>query len=200
MPISSMARDVPCDISNNSFYGPINSNFRSMIPNDRDLTNPSGGRCAPQGPKGGYVVVTRATANKRGEASLRQNCFTLNQEMECTANETQRSSDECLAFCSMSRELGPCDGHGACVPPQAGAAEARFTFECDDGFVPTNGILGSTCARPAPPPAAALSTGAVVGIAVGSAAALALLLAFIVALLWPRQRSEPPPHFHPASS
>ncbi|CAI5930855.1 unnamed protein product [Closterium sp. NIES-64] len=216
------------DISNNSFYGPINSNFRSMIPDNgallniagnffygdpmlyadgcqfcpsgviqplvltpADLIYTSGGRCVPGG-AGGYVEMTRAGANKKGEASLRQNCFTLSQDMECTANETQRSSDECLAFCSMSRELGPCDGHGACVPPQAGAAEARFTCECDDGFVPTNGSLGSTCARPAPPPAAALSTGAVVGIAVGSAAAFALLLALIVALLWPRQRRESP--------
>ncbi|CAI5481827.1 unnamed protein product [Closterium sp. Yama58-4] len=209
------------DISNNSFYGPINSNFRSMIPDNGallniagnffygdpmlyadgcqfcpsgviqplvllpgDLTLPSGGRCMLNG----GVQMTRAGANKQGQASLRQNCFTLNKQMECTANETQRSSDECLAFCSMSRELGPCDGHGACVPPQVGAAEARFTCECDDGFVPTNGTLGSTCARPAPPPAAALSTGAVVGIAVGSAAAFALLLALVVALLWPRQR------------
>ncbi|CAI5499925.1 unnamed protein product [Closterium sp. Naga37s-1] len=214
------------DISNNSFYGPINSNFRSMIPDNRallniagnffygdpmlyadgcqfcpsggiqplvltsaDLTFPSGGRCAPQG-LGGFVQTIRAGANKRGKASLRQNCFTLNKQMECTANEMQRSSDECLAFCSMSRKLGPCDGNGACVPPQAGAAEARFTCECDDGFVPTNGTLGSTCARPAPPPAAALSMGAVVGIAVGSAAAFALLLTLVVALLWPRQRRK----------
>ncbi|CAI5930718.1 unnamed protein product [Closterium sp. NIES-64] len=212
------------DISNNSFYGEINSNFRSMIPDNgallniagnffygdpmlyadgcqfcpsgiiqplvlapNDLVFPSGGRCGPQR-EGGFFQAARAGANKQGDASLRRNCFTLNKQMECTANETQRSSDECLAFCSMSRELGPCDGHGACVPPQAGAAEARFTCECDDGFVPTNGSLGSTCARPAPPPAAALSTGAVVGIAVGSAAAFALLLALIVALLWPRQR------------
>ncbi|CAI5505184.1 unnamed protein product [Closterium sp. Naga37s-1] len=154
-----------------------------------DLIYTSGGRCGPGG-SGGYVEMTRAGANKKGEASLRGNCFTLSKQMECTANETQRSSDECLAFCSMSRELGPCDGHGACVPPQAGAAEACFTCECDDGFVTTNGTLGSTCARPAPPPAAALSTGAVVGIAVGSAAAFALLLALVVALLWPRQRRE----------
>ncbi|CAI5499922.1 unnamed protein product [Closterium sp. Naga37s-1] len=97
-----------------------------------------------------------AGANKHGEASLRQNCFTVRQEMECTSNEMQRSSDECLTFCSMSRELGPCDGHGACVPPHAGAAEARFTCECDDGFVTANGTLGSTCARPAPPPAAGM--------------------------------------------
>ncbi|CAI5505202.1 unnamed protein product [Closterium sp. Naga37s-1] len=214
------------DISNSSFYGPINSNFRSMIPDNGallniagnffysdpmlyadgcqfcpsgviqplvltldDLTGPSGGRCGPQG-LGGFVETTRAGANKRAEASLRRNCFTLNKQMECTANETQRSSDECLAFCSMSRELGQCDGHGACVPPQAGAAEARFTCECDDGFVPTNGTLGSTCARPAPLPPQALSTGAVVGIAVGSAAAFALLLTLVFTLLWPRQRRK----------
>ncbi|CAI5533804.1 unnamed protein product [Closterium sp. Naga37s-1] len=187
--------------------------IQPLVLTPADLTNPTGGRCRPQG-DGAIIEMTRAGANKRGEASLRQNCFTLNKQMECTANETQRSSDECLAFCSMSRELGPCDGHGACVPPQAGAAEARFTCECDDGYVPTNGTLGSTCARPAPPPAAgtlcsvfaclaptppcptrthpphkvALSTGAVVGIAVGSAAAFALILALVVALLWPRQR------------
>ncbi|CAI5930686.1 unnamed protein product [Closterium sp. NIES-64] len=212
------------DISNNSFYGPINSNFRSMIPDNGALLNiagnffygdpmlyadgcqfcpsqitqshrldrgelffPGESRCALRFMQG-YITDIAQAAEKRGQASLQENCFTLNKQMECTANETLRSSDECLAFCSMSRELGPCDGHGACVPPQAGAAEARFTCECDDGFVTTNGTLGSTCARPAPPPAAALSTGAVVGIAVGSAAAFALLLALIVALLWPRQR------------
>ncbi|CAI5481855.1 unnamed protein product, partial [Closterium sp. Yama58-4] len=212
------------DISNNSFYGPINSNFRSMIPGNgallniagnffygdpmlyadgcqfcpsnvtqshllgrEELVSPGQSRCALRFMQG-YITDIVQAADKHGEASLRRNCFTLNKQMECTANETQRSSDECLAFCSMSRELGPCDGHGACVPPQAGAAEARFTCECDDGFVPTNGTLGSTCARPAPPPPSALSTGAVVGIAVGSAAAFALLLALVVALLWPRQR------------
>ncbi|CAI5533797.1 unnamed protein product [Closterium sp. Naga37s-1] len=219
------------DISNNSFYGPINSNFRSMIPDNGALLNiagnffygdrmlyadgcqfcpsqitqshrldrgelffPGESRCALRFMQG-YITDIAQAADKRGQASLRENCFTLNKQMECTANETQRSSDECLAFCSMSRELGPCDGHGACVPPQAGAAEARFTCECDDGFVTTNSTLGSTCARPAPPPAAALSTGAVVGIAVGSAAAFALLLALIVALLWPRQRREALPLF-----
>ncbi|CAI5505176.1 unnamed protein product [Closterium sp. Naga37s-1] len=212
------------DISNNSFYGPINSNFRSMIPDNGALLNlagnffygdpmlyadgcqfcpshitqshvldldelhfPAQSRCALRNLQN-FITQKAQGADKRGEASLRENCFTLNKQMECTANETQRSSDECLAFCSMSRELGPCDGHGACVPPQGGAAEARFMCECDDGFVPTNGTLGSTCARPTPPPAAALSTGAVVGIAVGSAAAFALLLALVVALLWPRQR------------
>ncbi|CAI7770946.1 unnamed protein product [Closterium sp. NIES-54] len=210
------------DISNNSFYGPINSNFRSMIPDNGALLNiagnffygdpmlyadgcqfcpsnvtqshlldryelnfPGQSRCAIRLMQG-YIMDIAQSADKRGEASLRQNCFTLSKQMGCTANETQRSSDKCLAFCSMSRELGPCDGHGACVPPQAGAAEARFTCECDDGFVTTNGTLGSTCARPAPPPAAwvmleqplcppspsaplspALSTGAVVGFAVG---------------------------------
>ncbi|CAI5930915.1 unnamed protein product [Closterium sp. NIES-64] len=185
------------DISNNSFYGPINSNFRSMIPDNGALLNIAGNffygdpMLYADGcqfcPSGGIQPLTiRAGANKRGKASLRQNCFTLNKQMECTANETQRSSDECLAFCSMSRELGPWDEHGACVPPQVRAAEARFTCECDDGFVPTNSTLGSTCARPAPPPAAALSMGAVVGIA----AAFALLLTLVVALLWPRQHRK----------
>ncbi|GJP71416.1 hypothetical protein CLOP_g2246 [Closterium sp. NIES-67] len=208
------------DISNNSFYGPINSNFHGMIPNDGALLNiagnyfygdpmlyadgcqfcPSGsiepdaldivevgmdrmGRC------GERPFQALPGANKQGSASLRLNCFTLSAQLECTANETQRSNDACLAFCSMSRELGPCDGHGACVPPQAGAAGAGFTCECDHGYVTANGSLGSTCARPSPPPQqVSLSTGAVVGISVGSAAAFALLLALIVALLWPKQR------------
>ncbi|CAI5993837.1 unnamed protein product [Closterium sp. NIES-65] len=127
--------------------------IQPLVLTPADLTNPTGGRCRPQG-DGAIIEMTRAGANKRGEASLRQNVFTLNKQMECTANETQRSNDECLAFCSLSRKLGPYDGHGACLPPQAGAAEARFTCECYDGYVPTNGTLGSTCARPAPPPAA----------------------------------------------
>ncbi|GJP30361.1 hypothetical protein CLOM_g792 [Closterium sp. NIES-68] len=212
------------DISNNSFYGPININFRSMIPNNNALLNiagnyfygdpmlyadgcqfcpsnitqshvlgiselnyPGGSRCGLRFMQGFITEITSIT-NKRGEASLRQNCFTLKRELECTTNETQRTNDACLAFCSMSRELGPCDGHGACVPPQAGAAGAGFRCECDHGYVTANGSLGSTCARPSPSPPAALSTGAVVGIAVGSAAAFALLLALVVALLWPKQR------------
>ncbi|CAI5930690.1 unnamed protein product [Closterium sp. NIES-64] len=134
------------DISNNSFYCPINSNFRSMIPDNGVLLNiagnffygdpmlyadgcqfcpsqitqshrldrgelffPGESRCALRFMQG-YLTDIAQTADKHGEASLRGNCFTLNKQMECTANETQRSSDECLAFCSLSRELGRATG------------------------------------------------------------------------------------------
>ncbi|CAI7891823.1 unnamed protein product, partial [Closterium sp. NIES-54] len=206
------------DISNNSFYGHINTNFRSMVPDDNGLLNiasnyfygdptlyadgcqfcPSGvilphvleepykgwnnaGRC-------GYSAAQEG-ARKQGRASVRLNCFALNQQAGCTANETQRGNETCLSFCSMSREQGPCDGHGACVPVQAGAADGGFMCECEEGFVTINGTFGSTCARPSPPTSAGLSTGAVVGIAIGSAATIALL-ALVVALLWPKQRKR----------
>ncbi|CAI5993833.1 unnamed protein product [Closterium sp. NIES-65] len=101
------------DISNNSFYCPINSNFRSMIPDNGVLLNIAG------------------------------NFF---------YGDPMLYADGCQFCPSQITQSHRLDR--ACVPPQAGAAEARFTCECDDGFVPTNGTLGSTCARPAPPPAA----------------------------------------------
>ncbi|CAI5459808.1 unnamed protein product [Closterium sp. Yama58-4] len=230
------------DISNNSFYGHINTNFRNMVPTDNGLLNiasnyfygdpslyangcvfcPNGvippdvledpyGDSGSGGQCGGSSTLVGF--RKQGRASVRLNCFALNDQAGCTANETQRGDEACLSFCSMSREQGPCDGHGACVPVQAGAADGGFTCECEEGFVTVNGTFGSTCARPSPPlsvvlhwpktpphtpflPAVStptssgLSTGAVVGIAIGSAAAFALLLALVVALLWPKQRKK----------
>ncbi|CAI5979756.1 unnamed protein product [Closterium sp. NIES-64] len=135
------------------------------------------------------LAFERSAANKRGQASLRGNCFSVGEQQSCTANETQRSAAECRGFCSLSEELGPCDGHGACVPvvQTAGPGEG-FVCECEEGYVAVNGSSGPTCARPPPPPSSSLSTGALVGIAVGSAAALSLLLALIVVVIWPKQR------------
>ncbi|CAI5948709.1 unnamed protein product [Closterium sp. NIES-64] len=114
--------------------GPI----QPLLLTPSDLVSPSRGRCGPEG-VGGFEQMTHAAANKQGEATVRRNCFTVRQQMGCTANETQHSSDECLAICSLSQEVGPCDGHGACVPVQAGAAER---VELEEAVAEEVGVAG----------------------------------------------------------
>ncbi|CAI5505055.1 unnamed protein product [Closterium sp. Naga37s-1] len=157
------------------------------------LTNGGSGRCALNDFT--TLVFERSAANKQGQASLRGNCFSVGELQSCAANETQRSAAECRGFCSLSNDLGTCDGHSACVPAvqtagpgEVDLGEVGFVCECEEGYVAVNGSSGPTCTPPTPAPPSSLSTGALVGIAVGSAAALALLLALIVAVIWPRQR------------
>ncbi|CAI5510449.1 unnamed protein product [Closterium sp. Naga37s-1] len=166
-----------------------------FTPSRRHRPCPYGeGRCVVGGRVTTALVFVRSAANKQGQASLRDNCFSVGEEQSCMASETQRSAAECGGFCSLSEELGPCDGHGACVSAvqTAGPGEG-FVCECEEGYVAVNSSSGPTCSRPPPPPSSSLSTSALAGIAVGSAAALALLLALIVVVIWPKQRSQPLP-------
>ncbi|CAI5469260.1 unnamed protein product, partial [Closterium sp. Yama58-4] len=183
------------DISNNSFYGPMNTNFRGMIPN-RDallniagnyfyghpmlyadgcqfcpsqinqtrtldlnaLTSGGGGRCLFDEATSA-LAFEQAAANKRGQASLRGNCFSVGEQQGCATNESQRSAAECRGFCSLSNDLGTCDGHGACVPAvqmagpgEVDLEEVGFVCECEEGYVAVNGSSGPTCASPTPTP------------------------------------------------
>ncbi|CAI5535191.1 unnamed protein product, partial [Closterium sp. Naga37s-1] len=143
------------------------------------------GKCSDAGYSGlrDYSV---AGAGKGARGSLAGNCLTVNRDVKCPSNATQRSTAACQAFCSIT-DNGPCDGHGACVPP-APAAQANFTCACDAGYSPVDVGNGSTCAivNATTTNLLSLSTGAIVGIAVGCFAGFTLLTAVLAWLLWPR--------------
>ncbi|CAI5503747.1 unnamed protein product, partial [Closterium sp. Naga37s-1] len=120
--------------------------------------------------------------------SLSGNCLTLSANAECSSNATQRSMAACQAFCSIT-DNGPCDGHGACVPP-APAFPTNFTCLCDAGYTALDSGNGSTCAivnsTTTTTTVSSLSTGAIVGIAVGCFAGFTMLAAVVALLMWPR--------------
>ncbi|CAI5458259.1 unnamed protein product [Closterium sp. Yama58-4] len=131
--------------------------------------------------------VSVAGAGKRARVSLSGNCLTLTPSSKCSANATQRSTAACQAFCSMT-DLGPCDGHGACVPADP-ASPSNFTCLCDAGYSAVNSAnASSTCAivHSTTTTVSSLSTGAIVGIVLGSFAGFSLLAAVLAWLLWPR--------------
>ncbi|GJP47927.1 hypothetical protein CLOM_g7097 [Closterium sp. NIES-68] len=138
----------------------------------------------------GIRYYSVAGADKEARVSLAGNCLTLQRTAKCSSNATQRSAAACQAFCSIT-DNGPCDGHGACVPP-APASPSNFTCLCDAGYSALNSGNGSTCAivnsttTTVPP----LSTGAIVGIAVGCFAGFTLLAAVLAWLLWPHTQKK----------
>ncbi|CAI6012425.1 unnamed protein product [Closterium sp. NIES-65] len=140
------------------------------------------GKCSDAGQRD-YSV---AGAGKGARGSLAGNCLTLKGDVKCPSNATQRSTAACQAFCSIT-DNGPCDGHGACVPP-APDAPANFTCMCNAGYSAMDLGNGSTCAILSSNTAAmsSLSAGAIVGIAVGCFAGFILLTAVLAWLLWPR--------------
>ncbi|CAI5498522.1 unnamed protein product [Closterium sp. Naga37s-1] len=147
------------------------------------------GKCSDAGFSGqrDYSV---AGAGKGARGSLAGNCLTHNRDVKCPSNATQRSTAACQAFCSIT-DNGPCDGHGACVPP-APAAQANFTCACDAGYSPVDVGNGSTCAivNATTTNLSSLSTGAIVGIAVGCFAGFTLLTAVLAWLMWPRAQRK----------
>ncbi|CAI7840944.1 unnamed protein product, partial [Closterium sp. NIES-53] len=140
------------------------------------------GKCSDAGQRD-YSV---AGAGKGARGSLAGNCLTLKGDVKCPSNATQRSTAACQAFCSIT-DNGPCDGHGACVPP-APDAPANFTCMCNAGYSAMDLGNGSTCAILSSNTTAmsSLSAGAIVGIAVGCFAGFILLTAVLAWLLWPR--------------
>ncbi|CAI5974674.1 unnamed protein product [Closterium sp. NIES-65] len=88
-----------------------------------------------------YSVVG---AGKGARGSLAGNCLTLKRDVKCPSNATQRSTAACQAFCSIT-DNGPCDGHGACVPP-APDAQANFTCMYDAEYSSMDLGNSSTCA------------------------------------------------------
>ncbi|CAI5498460.1 unnamed protein product [Closterium sp. Naga37s-1] len=93
---------------------------------------------------GGQRDYSVAGAGKGARGSLAGNYLTLNWDVKCPSNATQRSTAACQAFCSIT-DNGPCDGRGACVPPAPGA-RGNFTCACDGGYSPVDVGNGSTCA------------------------------------------------------
>ncbi|CAI5534957.1 unnamed protein product [Closterium sp. Naga37s-1] len=92
----------------------------------------------------GLRDISVAGAGKEARVSLSGNCLTLSADAYCSSNATQRSTAACQAFCSIT-DNGPCDGHGACVPP-APASPTNFTCLCDAGYSALDSGNGSTCA------------------------------------------------------
>ncbi|CAI5462993.1 unnamed protein product [Closterium sp. Yama58-4] len=94
-----------------------------------------------------------AMAGKGARGSLAGNCLTLKRDNKCPSNATQRSTAACQAFCSIT-DNGPCDGHGACVPPAPDAPTnsgyqtpvTNFTCMCDARYSSVGLGNGSTCA------------------------------------------------------
>ncbi|GJP55207.1 hypothetical protein CLOM_g14181 [Closterium sp. NIES-68] len=131
-----------------------------------------------------------AGAGQGARVSLLGNCLTLSPDADCVSNATQRSAAACHAFCSIT-DNGPCDGHGACVPP-APASTSNFTCQCDAGYSAIDAGNGSTCAivNSTTTTVSSLSTGAIVGIAVGCFAGFVLLAAVLAWLLWPRGQKK----------
>ncbi|CAI5457999.1 unnamed protein product, partial [Closterium sp. Yama58-4] len=132
--------------------------------------------------------IPPAWAGREVRVSLLGNCLTLSPNTECSSNATQRSTRACQTFCSIT-DNGPCDGHGACVPP-APASSSNFTCLCDAGYSTLNSGNGSTCAivnsTTTTTTVPSLSTGAIVGIVLGCFAGFTLLAAVVVWLMWPR--------------
>ncbi|CAI6012440.1 unnamed protein product [Closterium sp. NIES-65] len=128
-----------------------------------------------------YSVVG---AGKGARGSLAGNCLTLKRDVKCPSNATQRSTAACQAFCSIT-DNGPCDGHGACVPP-APDAQANFTCMCDAEYSSMDLGNGSTCAILS----STTTAGVIVGITVGCFAGFTLLTAVLAWLLWPRRQRK----------
>ncbi|CAI7840413.1 unnamed protein product [Closterium sp. NIES-53] len=109
---------------------------------------------------------------------------------------SQRTPAACRAFCSIT-DNGPCDGHGACVPPPQGpdssqGSTSNFSCECDAGYSAFDSGNGSMCVilTTTTVPGPGLSPGAVAGIALGCFVGLALLAAILVWFLLPRRRRK----------
>ncbi|CAI7766811.1 unnamed protein product, partial [Closterium sp. NIES-53] len=151
---------------------------------DTSVTSDEAGKCV--GSMSAMRDYSVAGAGKSARVSLSYNCLTLNAEMPCSSNATQRSTAECQAFCSIT-ENGPCDGHGECVPPAPGA-NGNFSCVCDAGYSTLTSANGSTCGivNSTTTVVSSLSTGAIVGIAVGCFTGITLLTAVLAWLLWPR--------------
>ncbi|CAI5957784.1 unnamed protein product, partial [Closterium sp. NIES-65] len=72
------------------------------------------------------------------QASYKGNCLSVNRQVKCAVTEVQRGAEECAAFCSVT-DLGPCNGRGACVPPEQGTSGGAFKCShCESHLPPGN--------------------------------------------------------------
>ncbi|CAI5946599.1 unnamed protein product [Closterium sp. NIES-64] len=194
----------PClnrlDVSHNSFYGRINRNFEGIVPTAGALLNlahnffygdpvlfASGCQFCPSEIAGESVV-------EPGELSVQAggNCVVQSE----AGRFSQRTPAACRAFCSIT-DNGPCDGHGACVPPPQGGdsshgSTANFSCQCDVGYSAFDSGNGSTCVilTTTTVPGPGLSPAAVAGIALGCFFGLALLAATLMWFLLPKRRRK----------
>ncbi|CAI7853305.1 unnamed protein product, partial [Closterium sp. NIES-53] len=220
------------DMSNNSFYGPINLDFIGMNPTPTDgVSTPAvinlahnyfygdpvvyaGGFKACPTPRTTRINMSdlnslgdSAGGNKRGDsnsqradlqcvrayaavqASYKGNCLSVNRQVKCAVTEVQRGAEECAAFCSVT-DLGPCNGRGACVPPEQGDSTGVFRCLCEAPYVTVTVSNGSTCALATETTTSSLSTAAIVGISLSCFVGLALLAAVLFLLLRPKRRKR----------
>ncbi|CAI7923497.1 unnamed protein product, partial [Closterium sp. NIES-54] len=134
------------DVSNNSLTGVVNRNMKGMNPGYSTLNiahnyfygDPTlyanGTLYCPdqvqynasfldfQMTGRDYTSSGGQNAYQRGRASLSSNCFDMAVAADsCVANETQKSAEECLAYCGLDASSLPCGGHGICVPDTVAA-------------------------------------------------------------------------------
>ncbi|CAI7778295.1 unnamed protein product [Closterium sp. NIES-53] len=123
------------------------------------------------------------------QASYKGNCLSVNRQVKCAVTEVQRGAEECAAFCSVT-DLGPCNGRGACVPPEQGDSTGVFRCLCEAPYVTVTVSNGSTCALATETTTSSLSTAAIVGISLSCFVGLALLAAVLFLLLRPKRRKR----------
>ncbi|GJP56744.1 hypothetical protein CLOM_g15796 [Closterium sp. NIES-68] len=174
-----------------------------------DLSFQAGGNCVVKS-LAGRVALVVSKQYQLGKASLANNCFQPSAALTCSAlsnsnssnlnspsassasssSSSQRTAAECRAFCSIT-DNGPCDGHGACVPPSQ-SSRSNFTCECDAGYSAFDSGNGSTCVilTTTTVPASGLSPGAIAGIAVGCFLGFALLSTTLACILLPKRRRK----------
>ncbi|CAI5516002.1 unnamed protein product [Closterium sp. Naga37s-1] len=191
-----------------------------------DLSVQAGGNCVVESEAGRAPLVV-AQQYQQGQASLANNCFQPTAPLSCPATPysnpttppnssissssssfsssssaslslafSQRTPAACRAFCSIT-DNGPCNGHGACVPPPQGpdssqGSTSNFSCECDAGYSAFDSGNGSTCVilTTTTVPGPGLSPAAVAGIALGCFFGLALLAAILVWFLLPKRRRK----------
>ncbi|CAI5498279.1 unnamed protein product [Closterium sp. Naga37s-1] len=233
------------DVSNNSLTGVVNRNMKGMNPGYSTLNiahnffygDPTlyanGTLYCPdqvqynasfldfQMTGRDYTSSGGQNAYRRGRASLSSNCFDMAVAADsCVANETQKTDEECLAYCGLTASNLPCGGHGVCVPVSAAvavgdgsgnapaaatataggnssvAADSAYTCACDDGYYLLWLDNGTPTCSLTPPPAAPapeappLSTGAIIAIVVGGCVALAIVAAAVAAVLILRKQKK----------
>ena len=186
------------DVSRNSLYGAIYRNFIGTSPTTGIINlaynyfyglpslSASGQQYCPDDiPSNGTQSIAGSLPFSKsvnfpnysaGEASLEDNCLTI-LPVGCTAQQAQRSADQCAAFCntvpadslsslsssassssssSSSSPLAPCDGHGTCLPSWAFPPASLppnappFMCNCSDGYYSMIVNGASTCTLTAP--------------------------------------------------
>ncbi|CAI5962333.1 unnamed protein product, partial [Closterium sp. NIES-64] len=121
------------------------------------------------------------------QASYKGNCLSVNRQVKCAVTEVQRGAEECAAFCSVT-DLGPCNGRGACVPPEQGTSGGAFKCRCEAPYVTVTVDNGSTCAFPTETTSSSIPMIAIVGLS--CLLGIALLASVLCLLLRPKKKKR----------